>query len=181
VRVRAAHAVLATILVGSLAARERADALPDDVSFLESSVLRVAASHGWSLNEYRATSGTPSRALVFAAPDCTQPVQVSLRLSSTFEEQTLLEYVREPGYVRRYVYFDRIWDTPDHRAAALQRMKYAALAMFGLTEYAPSWYLLLIEAPSNCRAAQAIDWRSVWNRDDLAVTRAEADVTVKKQ
>ena len=105
-------------------------------------------------------------------------MQVSLRLSSTFEEQTLLEYVPEPGYVRRYVYFDRIWDTPDHRAAALQRMKYAALAMFGLTEYAPSWYLLLIEAPSNCRAAQAIDWRSVWNRHG---TSPLADVSVKQQ
>ena len=42
---------------------------------------------------------------------------------------------REPGHVRRYICFDRTWDTPDPRAAFFQRMKYAALAMFGLTEY----------------------------------------------
>lgn len=172
----AAHAVFATILVGSLAARERSAApLPD--SLLEPAVLRVAESHGWGLREYRTTSGMSmmSRSLVFDAPGCSQPVLVSLRLS-TFEEETLMGST-ETGYARRYVYFDRTWDTPDPRAAVVERMKYAALAMFGLTRYSPSWYLLQVEAPANCRAAAAMDWRSVWNRDDLAAAQAPPEAT----
>lgn len=48
------------------------------------------------------------------------------------------------------------------------RLKYATLAPFGLTKYAPSWYLLQVEAPTNCHAAQAVDWSPVWNSDGLA-------------
>jgi hypothetical protein len=46
-------------------------------------------------------------------------------------------------------------------------MKYAALAVFGLTRYVPSGYLLLVESPSHCSVADAIDWRNVWDRDYL--------------
>ena len=173
-RLWAAHAVFATILVGSLAARERAaEPLADSVSLLESTVLRVAASHSWGLREYRTTSGMVSRTLVFEAPGCSQPVQVGLRLS-TFEEETLAEST-QPGYVRRYIYFDRTWDAPAPRAAFVQRTKYRALAMFGLTVYAPSWYLLKVEAPANCQSADAMDWRSIWNRDALPAAQAGAE------
>ncbi len=162
-RFSAPHAVFAAILVGSLAARAlSANAFLDEASVLEPGVLRVAGSHGLGLREYRTTGGMVSRALVFQAPDCSQPVYVSLRLS-TFEEQTLLESAPERGYSRRYIYFDRTWDTPDPWAAFAQRMKYAALSVFGLTRYVPSRYLLSVEAPVDCRAVEAIDWRYVWN------------------
>ncbi len=84
----------------------------------------------------------------------------------------MMHYAPEPGYVRRYIYFDRTWDTPDPRAAYLQRMKYAVLAKFGMTEYQPSDYLLLVEAPPHCHAAETIDWRPVWSRDTLAAAQA---------
>ncbi|MBV9288383.1 MAG: hypothetical protein JO288_11285 [Hyphomicrobiales bacterium] len=106
-------------------------------------------------------------ALVFEAPGCSLPVQVSPRLSN-FEEESLMDYAPEQGYTRRYLYFDRSWDKPAPRAAFLQRMKYWALAMFGLTDYTPSRYLILVEAPKNCQSAEAVDWRSVWKRDYLA-------------
>jgi hypothetical protein len=168
-RVWAAHAIFATILLGSLAARERS-AEPPPNSLLESAVLRIAGAHGWGLREYRAISGMTSRLLVFEAPGCSQPVIVSLRLS-TFEDDILGGAVPQRGYTRHYLYFDRSWDTPHPRAAAIQQMKYAALAKLGLTDYAPSWYLLLVEAPSDCRAAADMDWRSVWRRDYLATRR----------
>lgn len=172
-RVWAAHAVFAAILVASLASREQSvEPIPDDTS-LERAVIRVAGQHGWDFREYRTTSGMFSRTLVFAAPGCSQPVRVGLRLS-TFEDEALSESAPGPGYVRRYAYFDRIWDTPEPRAAFIQRMKYAALAPFGLTEYTPSRHLLEIEAPANCPAAEAIDWRSVWNREELAAQAATA-------
>ncbi len=179
-RLWAAHAIFATILVGSLAAREQAaKPLDDSLSLLEPAVLRVAGSQGWGFREYRTNSGMVSRTLVFEAPGCSQPVEVSLRLS-TFEEQTVMESAPEPGYLRRYIYFDQTWDTPDPRAAVVQRKKYAALATFGLTKYTPSWHLLQVEAPANCRAAKAIDWRSIWNRDELAAAQASADAAPKQ-
>jgi hypothetical protein len=106
-------------------------------------------------------------------------VEVILRLA-TFEEETIMESAPEPGYTRRYVYFDQVWDTPGRWAAFVQRMKYAALGLFGLTKYAPSWYLLQVEAPANCRAAEAMDWRLVWNRDDLAAAHASAEAAPKQ-
>ncbi|HZZ62584.1 MAG TPA: hypothetical protein VFE63_15695 [Roseiarcus sp.] len=50
--------------------------------------------------------------------------------------------------------------------------------MFGLTEYAPSRRLLLVEAPVDCPAAKTVDWRSIWDRPNLA---AEADATTKSK
>ncbi len=112
-----------------------------------------------------------TRTLVFDAPNCSQPVQVSLRLS-TFEEESLTEPGSESGYTRRFIYIDRSWDRPDPRAVFVEHMKYSALAMFGLTEYVPSRYLVLVETPKNCRAAEDIDWSSAWSRDYLGVAHA---------
>ena len=179
-RAWAAHAVFAAILIGSLVTRERAADAPADSVSLEPAVLRVARSHDWGLGEHKTTSGMSAPTLVFAAPGCSQPVFVSLRLSS-FEEETIMQYAPEQGYVRRYIYFDRTWDAPDPRAAFLQRMKYAVLAVFGMTEYLPSDYLLLVEAPPHCQAAESVDWRPVWNRDTLATAQANAEATAKYQ
>ena len=173
----ASTTILLMSLYGSRSAERAADALVDSGS-LEPAVLRVARSHDWGLGEHRTTSGVPT--LVFEAPGCSQPVFVSLRLSS-FEEETIMQYAPEPGHVRRYIYFDRTWDTPDPRAAFLQRMKYALLAMFGMTEYEPSRYLLLVEAPPHCHAAETIDWRPVWSRDTLAAEQANAHATATYQ
>ena len=49
-----------------------------------------------------------------------------------------MEDAAEPGYTRRYVYFDRTWATPEPWAAFVLRVKYEVLGMFGLAEYAPS-------------------------------------------
>ena len=83
-----------------------------------------------------------------------------------------MRYATERGYTRRYIYFDRTWDSPDPRAAFVQRMKYAFLAMFRMTEYEPSAYLLLVETPPHCQAAEAIDWRPVWSGHKPAATHA---------
>ncbi len=177
-RARAAHAVFAAILLGSIAIRDRAaDTLPDSES-LEPAILRVAGSHGWSLRDYRPTSTMASRSLVFDVPGCSHPALVSLLLS-TFEEATLMEDAAEPGYTRRYVYFDQTWATPEPWAAFVLRVKYEVLGMFGLAEYAPSHNLLLVESPVDCQAAAAIDWRTVWNPNYRAATRAGAEAATK--
>ena len=171
------RALLATILLGSLAAQEWTADLPEDgPRILERGILRVAGSRGLTLREYKTTSGVMSRTLVFDAPGCSQPVKVSQRLW-TFEEEPLLEGGAEQDYARRYIYIDRSWDRPDPRAMFVQRTKYRSLAMFGLTEYVASMYLILVETPKNCPTAKAVDWSSIWSRDYLEAAGANAAPT----
>jgi hypothetical protein len=165
-KVWAAHTIFAAILVGSLAAKERGpEASLDDSLLLEPAVMRVARSHGLEFREYKTIDNTYLHALEFEAPGCPGPVLISLRLGS-FEEESL-QSPAEAGYVRYYVYYDNKWDKPERWAVLLQRAKYEALAMFGLTEYVVSWRLLMIDAPERCEAAEAVDWRPVWNRNYL--------------
>jgi hypothetical protein len=161
------HAVFATILVGSLAARDRTTDLIVESGNLEAAVIDVARAHDLALREYTTIDGTDIRALVFEAPACARPVAVVL-LSATFDQERAARSAREPGYALRYVYIEHSWDKADRLAVLAQRTKYAALAVFGLTPYVPSWHLLLVYTPEDCKAAVDIDWRLVWNRDHLA-------------
>jgi hypothetical protein len=76
--------------------------------------------------------------------------------------------------VSRYVYIDHSWEKPDRLGFFVTRMKYAALATFGLTRYAPSGYLLLVASPSQCDLADAYDWQNVWSRDYVAATAGKS-------
>jgi len=106
------------------------------------------------------------RALAFTAPGCSQPVFVISRV--TFDYEPLLRFANEQGNVARYVYIEHSWEKPDRLGFFVTRMKYAALATFGLTRYAPSGYLLLIASPPQCDLADAYNWRNVWDRDFVA-------------
>jgi hypothetical protein len=164
------HLVFATILIGSLAAKERgADALSESGN-IELAVLNVARSHGLAFREYTTITGTDIRALVIEAPGCSRPILV-VPLFVTFDQDPIVRSARDQGDVLRYVYIDRTWDEPDRLAVFVERMKYAALATFGLTKYEPSWHLLLIESPLHCQVADAVDWRLVWNRDYIGTAK----------
>jgi hypothetical protein len=102
-------------------------------------------------------------------------VLVVLRV--TFDFEPVMQSAREQGDLLRYVYIDRSWETPDRLAFFADRMKYAALATFGLTRYVPSGHLLVVESSPRCQAADAIDWRNVWNRDYVGATRADTEAT----
>jgi hypothetical protein len=169
------HLVFATILAGSLAAKQRAaDMLVDlDNSDLETAVTRVAQSHGLAFRENVTVGNLP--ALVFAAPDCSRPVLVVLRMS--FDNEPSLRSARENGDLLRYVYIGRSWEKPDRLGFFLTRMEFAAFATFGLTRYVPSGHLMLVDAPSQCQVADAIDWRNVWNRDYVEAARADTEAT----
>jgi hypothetical protein len=173
------HVVFATILIGSLAAKERgADALTESGNALtesgniELAILNVARSHGLAFREYTTITGTDVRALVIEAPGCSRPVLI-VPLLVTFDQDPIVRSAREPGDVLRYVYIDRTWDKPDRLAVFAERMKYAVLATFGLTRYEPSWHLLLIKSSTDCKVADAVDWRLVWNRDYLRANKAD--------
>jgi len=174
------HVFFATILVGSLAAKERvADVVVEvDSDALETAVTRVARSHGLAFREYLTIAGNV-RALAFDAPGCSRPVLVVLRVTFDFAPmmQSAMQPAREQGDVLRYVYIDRSWEKPDRLAFFVDRMKYAALATLGLTRYVPSAHVLVVESSPRCQAAEAIDWRNVWNRDYVGATRADTEDT----
>ena len=85
--------VLASILVGSLAAKDRTTELLTESRSLEPAVIRVAESAGLTFRQNTAIGGTDIRALVFDAAGCPQPVLVAL-LSLTFEEVPAIRSAR---------------------------------------------------------------------------------------
>jgi hypothetical protein len=160
------HVVFAAILVGSLATKYRNTDLLVEDSKLEAMVIRIARAYGLAFRDYETIGDTDIRALVFEVPRCARPVLVVL-LSVALDQERVVRSAREPGYVLRYVYMDRIWDKPHRLAVVAERAKHAALAVFGLTRYMPSWHLLLVESPADCGLVDGIDWQMVWSRDYL--------------
>jgi hypothetical protein len=61
----------------------------------------------------------------------------------------------------------------------VERMKYAALATFGLSRCVLSGHLIVVDWPPRCQAADAIDWRNVWNRDYVGAPRADTKATTR--
>ena len=164
------HLVFASILVGSLAAKERAGDASFDPAAFEPAITRVARSQGLAF--LGSTNIGIVSAQLFEAPGCSSAVLVSA-LPVTLEYQAVLPLAREQG-VLRYVYIDRSWEEADRLAFYLERMKYAVLKTFGLTRYLPAPLLLLVESQSRCGIIDSIDWRDVWSRDYVGATGTEA-------
>lgn len=173
-RVWPVHLVFGTLLAGSLVAQQRTvDMLVEiDPGDLAAAVTRVARSQGLIFRSHATVYGNVS-ALTFDAPGCSQPVSVALQVN--FDLAPLVQLsTGKATPVSRYVYIERSWDKPDRLAFFIYRMKYAVLAAFGLTRYVPGGHLMLIEAPSHCQSAKAVDWSDVWNRDYVAANQANA-------
>ena len=137
-----------------------------DASF-QTVVLSVARSQGLDFHEYRTSDTGGRRTMVFNAPRCSQPVLVTWR-PATFEDEAATESAPGQDYRLQYVYFDQKWNSPNRWAVSLQSMKYSLLAMFGRTDYATSNFVLQVEAPRDCPAAERMDWRPAWGRTYLA-------------
>jgi hypothetical protein len=170
------HGLFAIILLGSLAARERAGDVPLESGNLEAAVIRVARSHGLTFREAATVTDARLRALAFDASGCARPV-LAVFLAVTLQEEAAVRSVRGPGDVLRYVYLDGTWETPDRLGIFIQRVKHEALAGFGLTQYVPSRSVLLVESPPGCQVADAVDWRVVWDRDYLTDSQTGAAAT----
>lgn len=168
------HLVFGALLVGSLTAQQRtADTLVEiDPGDLSAAVMRVAHSQGLTFLEHETAYGNVP-ALSFAAPGCSGPVVVALQVN--FDIAPFVQSsARKQDDVSRYVYIDHSWEKPNRLAFFIYRMKYAALATFGLTRYVPGGHLMLVEAPPDCQSAATINWSDVWNRDYVRAARADA-------
>jgi hypothetical protein len=162
------HAVFAAVLVAALAARlQAAAAPPDDASLFERGIVRVAESQGWRLSESVERVGAPSRArdLQFDAPNCPQPIKVGI-LMWTFEDEAFLAAEPPPDFQRRFIYFDRSWDTPRRAAVFIEGIKNRALAVVGLAEFPPSPYLMVVESPTRCSSVERVDWSPAWRPEN---------------
>jgi hypothetical protein len=165
------HIVFASMLVGSLAAKELAADAPVD---FEAAVIRVARAQGLAFQEYTTLAGADIRTMVFAAPGCSRSMLVVV-LQAGLEREVIAHLDRVNGDVLRYVYIDRSWEKPNHLVLFVERMKYALLKTFRLTRYDPDPRVLLVDAPSGCQIADSIDWRNAWNRDYLAAVRTDPE------
>jgi len=166
------HIVFAVILIGSLTANQQASDVLADSGDNEATVIRIARANGLALRKDQPIAGGITT-LVFDAPDCTRPVSVTL-LSITFEQMPVVQdFPGQHDNNRRYVYLNRIWNRPERLPVFFVWKMQRVLEMFGLTRYVPSRYMLLVDNPSGCRAADAIDWRNVWDRNYLSTIRAD--------
>ena len=168
------HIVFASMLIGSLAAKEFATDAPVDSADFEPAVIRVARAQGLAFREYATLTGTDIRAMVFEASGCPRPLQVIV-LQAGLEREAIVHLDGEDDDVLRYVYIGRSWEKLDRLVLYVERMKYALLKTFRLTRYDPDPRVLLVESSSRCQVADRIDWRSAWNRDYLAAIRADAE------
>jgi len=158
-----ARVIFASLLVGSLAAKDRTTDVLVESGSLEPAVIRIAQSGGLAFRQRTTIKGTDIPALVFDAAGCSQPVLVAL-LSLTLEEEPAIRSAREPGYALRYFYIERSWEEPPRVAVYVERIKYAALAVLDLTRYTPFRQVLLVETPPHCSAAGDVDWGGIWQR-----------------
>jgi hypothetical protein len=164
------RAAFGVILIGSLAVREQASDVLVENGNLEAAVVRVGEAHGLVFRGYTTVADADIRAPMFDADRCAGPVLV-IPWSVTFEQEAIMRSAFRPHDIRDYVYLDRSWKRPHRLAVFAERSKYAALAALGLSRYVPSQHMLLVERPPECRLAETVDWRPVWNRDYLAGLR----------
>jgi hypothetical protein len=172
---RVQHMVFAAVLVCTLVVNLRGSDLFGRTEKIELAVLRAAKSGGLVFSGYETTGLADLHVLRFEAPRCSSLVQVTVLLV-TLEGEDLIRNAPEQGRVR-YIYTDRTWTEPNRFSMYLKRLELTALAVFGLTQYVPSWQLLRVESPIGCEAADAIDWQVVWDRDYLAAAQREKSAT----
>jgi len=170
------HFVFAIILVGSLAAKSGSTDVLANNRNLESAVMHIAGSHGWRFREYTTINGTDIPSLIFEAPVCAQPMFVAL-FSVALDQEPVVRSARASGYGLRYFYIERAWDAPQRLEVFLERIKYATLAIVGLTRYVPSTEVLLVGSPLTCQVADDVDWRVLWSRDYSSADRASTNAT----
>jgi hypothetical protein len=166
-KARMGHALFALVLGGSVLANARPTHPPAEAEQLVAAVINVARSHDLTLRGRTTLANHLVDALIFDARGCSEPIMVAL-LSVLAEQTPLLEAQNLEGRTLRFVFYDRRWLTPSRALIVWERKKQTALAVFGLTRFVPSEYMLAIAASPGCKAADTIDWQNVWDRRYLA-------------
>jgi hypothetical protein len=166
-KARMGHTLFALVLGGSVLANARPTHPPAKAEQLIDAVINVARSNDLTFRGRTALANHLIDALIFDAKGCSEPIMVAV-LSLLAEQAPLLEAQNLEGRTLRFVFYDRRWRTLNRASIVWERKEQAALAVFGLTRFVPSEYMLAIAASSDCKAADTIDWQNVWDRRYLA-------------
>jgi hypothetical protein len=166
-KARMGHALFALVLGGSILANARPTHTPAEAEQLVTAAIDIARSNDLTFRGRSTLANHLVDALIFDAKRCSEPIMVAV-LSVLGEPAPLLEAQNPEGRTLRFVYYDRRWRTPSRPLIVWKRNEQAALAMFGLTRFVPSKYMLAITASSDCKAADTIDWQNAWDRRYLA-------------
>jgi hypothetical protein len=167
VRARVGHALFALILTGSVLTNARPNAPPAEANQLAAAIIDVARSNNLLFRGETTLANLGLTTLAFDAKGCREPISIAL-LSIDLEQLPWLRALDRENRMLDFIYYDRRWREPDRVSIFWEHKKQQALAVVGLTSFVPSPYLLGIMAPSGCNAADAIDWRQIWDRRYLA-------------
>lgn len=170
-RTRLLRGLLLLTLVASIAVRFEAnrarEAMTADLD-IGAAVEDVIRANGYALQENPVKPPRLlSRVVYFQRPEC-QRASLVLPHYINEEASQLLIRVTEPGFERRFFYIDRDWREQSRTAMALQWIKHLVLNVFGASPYIPVKMAIALVDPPDCRPAQVIDWRPVWQRDRQA-------------
>lgn len=166
-KARVGHALFALVLGGSVLANARPTQPPAKAEQLVDAVINVARSNDLTFRGRTTLANHLVDALIFDAKGCSEPVTVAV-LSVLAEQAPLLEAQNLEGRTLRFAFYDRRWRTPSRPLIVWERKEQTVLALFGLTRFVPSEYMLAIAASSGCKAVDTIDWQNVWDRRYLA-------------
>jgi hypothetical protein len=128
-------------------------------------ITRVLQSHRLELRENPVKPPLVLSVVVyFQRPECDRASLV-LPYFINAETEPLLTRVTEPGFERHFYYMEGSWREQHRVSMFLEWMKYAVLDLFGASPYVPVKKAIVMVDPPNCRPADVIDWRVLWEKD----------------
>jgi hypothetical protein len=129
-----------------------------------SAIAEVLRTHGLELRE---NPVKPPRLLsvvvYFQRPECDR-VSLVFPYFINAETEPLLARVTEPGFERHFYYMDGSWPEQHRVSMFFEWLKYAALDLVGVSPYVPVKKAIVLADPPNCRPADIIDWRVLWQK-----------------
>ena len=168
----AVRGVCALILVLTVAVRFQADRTRQTMmSEFDAgrAIADVLRSHGLQLGENPVKPPKMASIVVyFQRPECDRASLVFPYFINA-ETEPLLSRVTEPGFDRHFYYMDSSWPEQHRVAMFLEWAKYAVLDLVGKSPYIPTKKAIVLADPPNCRPADMIDWRTLWEKKRLPV------------
>jgi hypothetical protein len=130
-------------------------------------IAEVLRHHGLELRE---NPVKPPRLLsvvvYFQRPECDR-VSLVFPYFINAETEPLLARVTEPGFEPHFYYMDGDWREQHRVSMFFAWLKYAALDLVGASPYVPVKKAIVLVDPPNCRPADIIDWRVLWEKGRL--------------
>jgi hypothetical protein len=166
----AVRGICALILVLTVAVRFQADRTRRTLMSefdATSAIAEVLRSHGLQLRD---NPVQPPRLLsvvvYFQRPECDRASLVFPYFINA-ETEPLLARVTESGFERHFYYMDGEWREQHRVSMFFAWLKYAALDLVGGSPYLPVKKAIVLADPPNCRPADVIDWRVLWEKSRL--------------